>query len=159
MTLLANIMTHTTFTQSNVFVSSAVVIPLFSRMSTCAASASAIQKPAHCTAKIARKSNDKNADMDNHVVLPPDYKAGGDSKREELCQQEPQTFTKTTTGEASSSGRPETFCGCCRMFHCIIDEVKKQADQRISSRCIMYVLVIHDLTLKNIQKRSTLWKI
>ena len=142
-------MTHSTFTQSNVLVSSAVVIPLFSRMSTCAgesfaASASAIQKPAHCTAKIARKSNDKNADMDNHVELPPDYKAEGDSKRQELCQQEPRTFTPKRRLEK------QTFCGCCRTFHCITDEVKKQAEQRISSRCIMYVLVIHDLTLKSI---------
>ena len=34
------------------------------------------------TAMIARKLNDKNVDMDYHLVLPPDYKAGGDSKRE-----------------------------------------------------------------------------
>ena len=41
------------------------------------------------TAMIARRLNDKNADTDNRAVLPPDYKAGGDSKREELCQQDP----------------------------------------------------------------------
>ena len=42
-----------------------------------------------------------------YAVPPPDYKAGGDSKREELCQQDPQTFTTTATGASSSSGRLE----------------------------------------------------
>ena len=86
LTLLVNIMTYTTFTQSNWSVSSAVVNPLFSRMSerageSVAASASAKRKPVHCTAMIARKLNNKSADMDWHAVPPPDYKAGGDSKR------------------------------------------------------------------------------
>ena len=27
--------------------------------------------------------------MDYHAVHPPNYKAGGDSKREDLCQQDP----------------------------------------------------------------------
>ena len=42
--------------------------------------------------------------MDNHAAPSPDYKAGGDSEREELCQQDPQTFSVTATGAASSSG-------------------------------------------------------
>ena len=54
-----------------------------------AAPASAKQKPVHCTAMIARKIDDKNADMDHH-------EAGGDSKHEELCQQDPQKFTINT---------------------------------------------------------------
>ena len=33
-------------------------------------------------------------------------KVGGESKREELCQQNPDQFTMTATG-ASSSGRPD----------------------------------------------------
>ena len=36
---------------------------------------------------IARRSNEKNADMDHHAVPPPDYKAESGSKREKLCQQ------------------------------------------------------------------------
>ena len=51
--------------------------------------------------------NEKNADMDYHALLPPDYKAGGESKREELCQPDPQNITITATGVASSSGRRE----------------------------------------------------
>ena len=43
---------------------------------------------------IARKINDKNADMGHHALSAPDYKAGGDTKREDLCQQDPQQFTK-----------------------------------------------------------------
>ena len=110
-TLLVNIMTHTTVTQSNLSVSSAVVNPPFSSMSkrageSFAASASAAQKPAHCAAMIARKTNDTNADMDFHAVPPPVDKAGGDSKRAELCQQDPQTLTIKATGASSSSGRP-----------------------------------------------------
>ena len=50
----------------------------------------------HCND--CKKINDENADMDHHAVLPPDYKSGGDSQREELCQQDPQTFTTTATG-------------------------------------------------------------
>ena len=64
-------------------------------------------KPTHCTAMIARKLDDMNADMDCYAVPPPGCKAGGDSKREELCQQDPSSFSTTATGAASSSGRPE----------------------------------------------------
>ena len=63
--------------------------------------------PGHHTALIARKLNDKNADMDYHVVPPTDYKAGGDSKREELCEQDPEQFTITATGASSFPGRLE----------------------------------------------------
>ena len=56
---------------------------------------------------IARNTDDKKADKDYHAVPPPDCKAGGDFKREELCQQDPQTFTITATGASSSSGRLE----------------------------------------------------
>ena len=72
-----------------------------------ATSASAKQKPTHCTAMITRKLDDMNADMDCCAVPPPGYKAGGDFKREELCQQDPSSFSTTATGAASSSGRPE----------------------------------------------------
>ena len=41
----------------------------------------------------------------------------------------------------------ETFCCCGRMLQGITDEVKKQAEQRIS-RYIMWVSGIHDLVLK-----------
>ena len=70
---------------------------------------------------VARKIIDKNVDMDYHAVLQPDDRAGGDSKREELCQQDHQTFTMTAkeaspcsrrlkaTGASSSSGRPEAM--------------------------------------------------
>ena len=34
--------------------------------------------------------NDKNAHMDHHAVFSPDCKVGGDSTREELCQQSPK---------------------------------------------------------------------
>ena len=51
-----------------------------------ATSASAKQRPVHGTAMIGRKLNNKNADMDFRAVPPPDYKAGGDSKREEPCE-------------------------------------------------------------------------
>ena len=103
LTLPVNIMTHTTFLQTNLSVSSAVVNPLLSSMSkrareSFAAAASANQEPVHCTAMIARRINDKNADTDHYAVPPPDYKAGGDSNSEELCQQDPKQFTTTATG-------------------------------------------------------------
>ena len=103
MTLLVNIIPDTTLTQSNLSVSSAVVNPLFSSISkragdSFAASGSATQKPVHCTAMVARKIDRKSADMNYHAVPPPDYNAGGHSKREELCQQDPHTFTMSVTG-------------------------------------------------------------
>ena len=82
LTLLFKITTHTSFHQSNLSVTLAIVNPLFSSMSknageSFAASANAKQKPVHCTAMIARKLNDKNDDMDYPAVLPPEYRAGG----------------------------------------------------------------------------------
>ena len=83
LTLLVNIMTHTTFPQSTWSFSSAVLNPLFSSMSkrageSFATSASAKQKPIHCSGLIARKTDDKNTDMDYHAVSPPKHQAGGD---------------------------------------------------------------------------------
>ena len=43
----------------------------------------------------------------------------------------------------------ETCCTCGRVLQGITQKVKKQAEQRINSRFIMYVLVIHNLALKN----------
>ena len=50
--------------------------------------------------------NNKNADMDCHAVPAPAHQAGGDSMREDPCQQDPQRVTRTTPG-ASSSGQLE----------------------------------------------------
>ena len=50
-------------------------------------------------------SGDKTADMYHHAARPPEYQAGGDSKRESLCQQDSQRVTRKTTG-ASNIGRP-----------------------------------------------------
>ena len=69
-------------------------------------STSAKQKPVHCSAMIAREIDDENADMDYHAVPPPEYQAGGDSKRENLCQQFSERVTWTKPG-ASSSGQLE----------------------------------------------------
>ena len=41
----------------------------------------------------ANKIYDKNADMDDHAVPPHEYRARGDSKREDMCQQDSQRFT------------------------------------------------------------------
>ena len=108
-TLLVNVMTHTTLTQSNLSVSSAVVKPSFSGGSKLAREsfatlASAKQKTVHCSGLLARKISDKNADMDHHAVPPPEYQAGGDSRRENLCQQDSARVNKTTP-RASSSGQ------------------------------------------------------
>ena len=50
-----------------------------------ATSASAKQKPLHCSAMITRKLTIR---MDHHAVPPPEYQTGDDSKRENLCQQD-----------------------------------------------------------------------
>ena len=109
--LLVNITTHTTFTQSNLSVSSAVVNPSFSGRSklegaSFAASGSATQKPVHCTGLLARKISDKNADMNHDAVPPPECQAGGDTRRDNLCQQDSARVNKTTP-RASSSGQLE----------------------------------------------------
>ena len=89
-----NIMTHTTFTQIN--------LTIMSKRAgeSSATSASAKQTPVHCS---ARKISDKNADMDCHTAHPPEHQAGGDSKREELCQHDSER-----QDDASSSGQLET---------------------------------------------------
>ena len=61
-------------------------------------------RQAPSTAMTARKINEKHADMDYHAVPLADYRAGGDSKREERCQQDPQRFTTMATGTSPSSG-------------------------------------------------------
>ena len=63
------------------------------------------RKPGHCSGLSARKISDKNADMDYHAILLPQYQAGRDSKRENLCQQDSERANKTTPG-TSSSWRP-----------------------------------------------------
>ena len=94
-------MSHTTFTQSNLSVSSAVVNPLFSSMGKrageyFAVSACAKQQPIHCSAMVARKIIDKNADMDFHAVLPPEYQAGGDCSQyvERVTRKTPRALSK-----------------------------------------------------------------
>ena len=108
LTLLDNIMTHTTVTQRNSTVSSAIVNPLFSTMSKrageyFASSVSGKNKQFHCSAMIARKTCDEKVDTDYHALLPPEYQAGGDSKREHLRQQDSQNINITATGASSSS--------------------------------------------------------
>ena len=125
----ANSMTHTTFTQRNLSVSPAGVNLLsFSSMSkraweSFATSAGAKQNPVHCSATTARKSNDKNADKDYHAVLSPEYQAGGDSKRENMCRQdsvwkrhqyEARNIKLQTTGSGWSIEFVAT--GCYRRF-------------------------------------------
>ena len=106
-------MIHTTFTQRNVSVSSAVVNLSFSSLSkrareSFATSASPKQKPVHCAAMNEYKR--KNAGMDYHAVLSPESKAGGDSKRDGSCQHHSQSGgSKSGQLEAagvSISGRP-----------------------------------------------------
>ena len=65
-------------------------------------SASAKQKPIHQAVMIAKKINDKNADMDYHAVPTPKYRAGGDSRRENLCEQDSERVYITTPGASSS---------------------------------------------------------
>ena len=46
--------------------------------------------------------NEKNADMDDHAVPPPQYQPGGDSKSENLCQQDSIRVSKVTLRASSS---------------------------------------------------------
>ena len=48
-----------------------------------------------------RETSDKNADMDCHAVPPPDFQAGGDSKRDIL----PLSAWKSQPNDATSSSR------------------------------------------------------
>ena len=111
MTVLVNIVTHTTFVEKKCVsffccCESFIFQHVQSAAELFAASASAKQMPVLCTTTIARGTNDKHADMDYHAVPPPDYKAGGDSKREGQRQQDSERVSKTTPG-ASSSGQLE----------------------------------------------------
>ena len=45
--------------------------------------------------------------MDYHAARPPEHQAGGDSKRQNWCQQDSERVNTTTPG-ASSSGQLET---------------------------------------------------
>ena len=58
--------------------------------------------PVHCPGLIAREISDKNADMDYHAVPPPEYQAGGDSKRDNLCRKYCESVSKTTPGASNS---------------------------------------------------------
>ena len=61
---------------------------------------------------------------------------------------------------AENSTPGETFCGCGRMLQGLTNEVQNQAEQRVSSRFIMHVPVIHGLALKNTPKgpTPTMWR-
>ena len=115
----------TTLIQSNLSVSSAVVNLSFSSKSerareSFATSASAKQQPAHYSATIARKISDKNADMDYHAVLPPEYQAWGHSKREKRVSarfwMSQQNNARSIKLRATGSGRSSELraTGCCR---------------------------------------------
>ena len=113
LTLLANVMTHTTFILCNLSVSSAVVNPLLSGMRKLTTESFTVRqawnkKPVHCAAMIARRINDKIADMDYHAVPPPDHRAGW-ARRLWSARSSNQTFTRTATGGSSSSGRPDQW--------------------------------------------------
>ena len=64
--------------------------------------ASAKQNPVPCSGLIARTLDDNNADVDCRAVPPPEHQAGGDSKRENRCQQDSERVNKTTPGASSS---------------------------------------------------------
>ena len=63
-----------------------------------AASASAKQKPVRCTAMVARRIDRQECRHGQSHSTSPDHKAGGDSERDDMCQQDPQAFTITATG-------------------------------------------------------------
>ena len=59
------------------------------------------------------KISEKNANVVCHAVLPPEYQAGGDSKREDLCWPDSERSNehdarsiKLPASGGSSSGRP-----------------------------------------------------
>ena len=104
----------------NLSVSSAHVNPLFSNMSkraweSFATSACAKQKATHCSAMMARKIDDKNADIDFHALHPPEYQAGVDPKRENLCQKDSERVTSTTTGASSSWQQDVAGASSCQV--------------------------------------------
>ena len=90
LTLLVNIMNHTTLTKSNLSISSGVVNPSFSSMSKRARDCfrnigKRESKASSLHSDVCVNISEKNANVGCHAVLPPEYQAGGDSKREDLC--------------------------------------------------------------------------
>ena len=118
LTLLVNIMTHTTLTKSNLSISSAVVNPSFSSMSKRARDCfrnigKRESKASSLHSDVCVKISEKNANVVCHAVLPPEYQAGGDSKREDLCWPDSERSNehnarsiKLPASGGSSSGRP-----------------------------------------------------
>ena len=82
LTRLANIMRHTTVTQSH----SCESFRFHVQKNLSLLPQVPSKKPVHCTAMIARRIDGKNADMECRAVPPPEYIVGRDSKLEELCQ-------------------------------------------------------------------------
>ena len=64
------------------------------------------KKSVYCSGMMARKINDKNADMDYHAVPPPEIRGAGFSKCQDLCQQDSERVSRMTPG-TSSSGQLE----------------------------------------------------
>ena len=56
----------------------------------------------------------------------------------------PRCFKHHTPGE--------TWCTCGSMLQGIAEKIKKEAEQRINSRVIMYAFETHNLALKNAQR-------
>ena len=77
--------------------------------------ASAKRKSVYCSEMFEKTINDNNVDTDHHAICPPDNRAGGDSKLEELCQQDSLKFVMTANGasptvmQLETTGRPGTM--------------------------------------------------
>ena len=138
-------MTHTTFAQSNLSVSSAVVNPSFFSMSkraweSFATLATAKQEAVHCAAMMAGKFNDKDADKHYHAVPPPEHRAGGDSEREDRCQQDSQRVRKLQEHQALGDKLLQKICQVERKFIFVQTLMEKSTSRnatiprRISSR-------------------------
>ena len=54
--------------------------------------------------------------MDYHAVPPPENRAGGDSKREDLCQQDSERVTRMTPGASRSGQLDQTSDSLCARF-------------------------------------------
>ena len=89
-------------------------------------------------------------DSENHAVL------NSNLERHDVLKIEDRVQCHT----CFKNQRPgHTCCTCGSFLPGITAEVKRQAEQRINSRFIMYVPGVHELAWKNIQKMSTLWKL
>ena len=102
MTLLVNVMTHTIFAQSICQFHLPLGILHFSERVNVPTNLS-LHRQARSQSQFISQDY---ADMEYHAVTPPEYEAGRDSKRENLCQQDAERFNKTTP-EAPSSGQLE----------------------------------------------------